>query len=215
MIHEHGPIVSLYARHGSTVLNSSGCFRGMMDLSLDAQGIQDAHRLAEFLKDYQIFPIVVLSDMKRARETAHIIGSTLKSSDQPIQYRETPELRALNVGKLSGQKRTAENEAIVAYHADNPDVPFEGGESLNDFRTRVHPIMEHGIEVAIKHGCPVLFVAHSSVIHEVGQITHKDHTASLVKPGGVTKICACDGCLCSEPIFRPDNTKTKSRVTVS
>ena len=211
MDHEHGPLVSLYARHGSTTLNAMGCYRGPMDPSLDAQGIMDAHRLADFLKDYDLYPVVILSDMKRARETAHIVAAAC----QGLQCHETPQLRPLNVGDLAGQKRTPENEATVRYHADHPDVPFHNGECINGFRERVHPIMAHGVEVAIKSGKPVLFVAHSSTVHEVGNVSHKDHTASLVKPGGVVAVYICDGCLCSEPIYKPDTTRLPSKQLVS
>ena len=209
MAHEHGPVVSLYARHGTTELNASGCFRGMKDLPLDDKGIQDAHRLAEFLKNKDFYPIIVLSDMQRAQQTAKIIKEALSKAGRHVDLSLSQEIRPLNVGKLSGQKRTPENEAIVTHHANHPDEAFDGGESLNDFRRRVHPVMVQGIETAIRAGVPVLFVAHSSTVHEIGNVTHKDHLASLVLPGGLAEVYACGNRFCSEPVLKPDMSRGK------
>jgi broad specificity phosphatase PhoE len=198
------------ARHGTTTLNSSNCYRGAIDVPLDSAGRKDAHRLAFFFAGIEIYPVIYLSDRKRTRETASIIGQ--RQTD--IEYRELPQLRALNLGHLSGQKRTAETEQEIQEHVKNPDMLFEDGESLNDFRSRVRPLIGEAIELAQSSGFPVLFVVHSSIVHELGEVFEGDHNATLVRPGGVACAYIHDGRVQAEPVLKPDLARVKSRQEV-
>src|ERR1700749_2193086 len=127
-------IVACYVcRHGRTELNAAGKFRGNKDVPLDSTGIADAHRLANLFSNIEISGIFC-SDKIRATKTAEIIA---QANQLPITLSKN--LRALNVGSFSGQKRNKESEEALQKYIDQPDCCIPGGESLNDFRARVRP----------------------------------------------------------------------------
>jgi broad specificity phosphatase PhoE len=202
-------IVLYCARHGSTVLNGGNCFRGHLDVSLDKQGFRDAHELAHLFEPIDL-SFIVSSDRKRAKQTADVIVQPRACS-----VHTTPNLRAWNVGDLSGQPKTPENEELVEYHVQHPDEPLPRGESLNQFKARVRPAIIEAIEISNRAGEPGLLVVHSSIIHEVGAMLHGDHEAELVEPGGVIAIYTDRGDLKSEAIFKPKTAVPKKADTVS
>lgn len=184
-------------RHGTTVLNIRNAFRGNKDVPLDDKGIKDAHELSFYFKPIDICGIVC-SDKHRAITTAKIIGD-----QKDMEFIPTKNLRALDVGDFSGQPRNDENVKALQNYIDNPETTIPGGESLNDFRRRIQPAIQEAIELALEYGEPLMLVSHSSIIHEVGNMLEKDHTATLVEPGGVCAIYISGGDLHAEPIFKP------------
>ncbi len=196
-------ILLYVARHGTTILNQHNCYRGPLDPELDGQGWRDAHALSFYFEPIDISGIFY-SPKKRSRHTAMLVKD--KRSELPV-YAEHPNLQALNVGNLGGLEKTPETEAIVQCHIDDPDLPFPGGESLNAFRNRVRPLLGHGVKMAMEYGTPVLIVAHSSIVHEIGELFNGDHSSTLVEPGGVAAVYISNGQLKAEPIFKPDLDK--------
>ena len=203
-------ILLIVARHGSTVLNARNAFRGSSNPPLDEQGTEDANNLADLLENVEISHIVT-SDRARARQTADIIG---KRKHQPVH--STENLRALDVGNLSGQKRTKANIDLLQRYLDNPDELIPGGESLNDFKARIQPCLSEAADVAIESGAPVLLIAHSSIVHEVGAWLTGDHSSVLVKPGGVAVMYVNDrGQPAAAPVYRVDHERIRSAETLS
>jgi broad specificity phosphatase PhoE len=190
----------LLARHGTTDLNAKDAYRGPIDAPLDARGKRDAHKLAYYLEPIAVSGIV-LSDRKRTRETAHIIADH-KGIDRNM-LTENPRLRAWDVGDLGGQPKNAENIKLVDYHVQHPDIPLPGGESLYEFQSRIRPLIVEAIRIGLHIGEPILLVAHSSIIHEVGTMLGGHHDYTLVEPGGVAAIYIENGKLDAEPIFKP------------
>lgn len=204
-------IIACYiARHGATTLNQTNCFRGSADPPLAPEGIADAHKLAHYFSNIDLSAIFS-SDRKRALQTADII-----SSERKLPVHKMQQLRALNVGNFSGQKRTPENEALLQQYIENPNVTIPGGESLNDFKARVRPVLMDAVDLFMDCGVPPLVVAHSSIVHEVGDMFYGNHKSILVQPGGAAAIYISNGKLGAEPIFKPvrvsagDNAKNIS-----
>lgn len=191
-------IVAYVARHGTTSLNQRDAFRGPMDVPLDAQGYRDAHALAYYFQPIELSAIIH-SGKIRTRETAKQIAS--RKHDLPVL--ENCCLQAWNVGDLAGQQKTKENVAIVEDHVKHPDIPMPGGESLNEFRSRIRPMLDQAIDIGCQYSAPLLLLAHSSVIHEVGTVIGGNHEHCLVKPGGAVAIFVKDGYLGAEPVFKP------------
>jgi len=203
-------ILAYLVRHGTTVLNAKGCFRGNLDPSLDAKGRADAHSLARLFKNIDIGAIVC-SDRDRTTETAELIGAA-----KNMTVHKTTSLRALDVGDLSGKPRNKENTDILEGYINSPDTPIPGGESLNNFKTRIRPCFDDAVDTAEEMGKPILMVAHSSVIHELGDVLYHDHKHILVEPGGVVALYIRDGKLGAEPIHKPVKPQPTDRVdTVS
>ena len=190
-------VVCYVARHGQTVLNAERRFRGNANPELDATGIKQAHQLAELFRPIDISHIFC-SDKVRSTKTAEIIAAA-----KGVPVHPTEALRALDVGDFSGQKRDKSSEAALQVYLDDCCAQIPGGESLNDFKARIQPCLVSAVDLFFECGAPPLLVAHSSVVHEVGNIVHKDHTSVLVEPGGVIAVYAKNGKLGAEPIHRP------------
>src|SRR6266516_4780399 len=121
-------ILVYLARHGSTDLNTSGCFRGPINAPLDTRGWNDANHLGYYFKPIDLAAIFH-SDKQRTRETAAVVKRE-KEPEEHVDTFENHDLQALNVGDLAGQPKDKENLKIVGWHVDNPEVPLPGGESL-------------------------------------------------------------------------------------
>lgn len=197
MIPNQNKAVVYVVRHGQTVLNAQNCFRGSADPPLDSVGIEQAHRLAQLFADVPISHIFC-SDKVRATKTAEIISA---SKGGPVH--KTSSLHALNVGKFSGTKRDSKSEAELQSYLDDPDTQIPGGESLNDFRARIRPCLQEAIDLYGECGVPPMLVAHSSVVHEIGNIANGDHKSILVEPGGAIAVYVNNGKIDAEPIFKP------------
>jgi broad specificity phosphatase PhoE len=199
MATKHNEILVYVARHGTTDLNESNCFKGHLDPDLNGSGWRDAHALSFYFEPIELGSIF-FSPKKRSRHTAMIINKAKVG----LPYHGNGNLQDLDVGDLGGQKKTPENKQIVQCHAENPDDPFPGGESFNEFRGRVRPMLVDAVRWALRSGKPTLLVAHSSVIREAGDLFNKDKSSTKVLPGGVAAIYIEDGQLRAEPIFKPE-----------
>ncbi len=185
------------ARHGRTELNAAKKFRGSANPPLDSTGIKEAHVLAHLFEPIEISHIFC-SDKQRAIKTAEIIANVRSA---PIHQSEN--LRALNVGDFSGKPRNAESEAELQKYLDVPESTIPGGESLSEFKARIRPCIAQAVELFCECGAPALIVAHSSVVHEVGDLATGNHKSVLVEPGGVIAVYFKNGKLSATPIFKP------------
>lgn len=199
--------ICVYAcRHGQTILNSKDAFRGPIDAPLDKKGFQDANQLASLFAPIEI-SYVFHSDKKRTRSTAE----TIAKRKEDVEVFGNPDLSAWNVGDLGGKEKTEENLQLVEHHVEHPDDPLPGGESLNQFKARITPLIQDAIDIGLHCGIPPLLVVHSSVIHEIGFLIGGNHEYTLVEPGGVCAIYCQDGELDAEPIFKPRLKTNPSR----
>ena len=185
------------ARHGQTVLNAEGCFRGNKDVSLDDKGFRDAHALKKLFSQIPL-SFVVCSDRLRARQTAEVIH---EGKNIPIE--KTPVLRALDVGDFSGQKRDEESEAKLQKYIDDPSLKIPGGESLKNFQGRIRPAIWEAFGMADDSGLPGLIVAHSSIVHEVSAMFAGHHRNVLVEPGGVVALYVKNGQIGVQAVYKP------------
>lgn len=189
--------VLFVVRHGETTLNASGCFRGNKDVPLNQNGIKDAYNLKKLFEDEPL-SFVISSDRIRATQTADIIHQ-----GKSIPKHKTESLRALNVGAWSGLPRNKENTESLQVYLDNPSETIPEGESLNDFKTRVDPAIWEAFGLADDAGLPGLLVAHSSIVHELGDMWGDGHKSRLVEPGGVVAVSVYNGKINVQPVYRP------------
>lgn len=204
------PTVACYAiRPGRTVLNFQKKFRGAADPPLDSVGIAQAHKLKTLFTGIDL-SVIVCSDRKRAVQTAEIIA---QGRDLPVQQSSC--LRALDVGKFSGQDRSPENVAELQKYLDNPDCKIPEGESLNDFSSRIQPCIKEAVDMFLKCGIPPLIVGHSSIIRELGTMFKGQHSKVLVDPGGAVAIFIANGKLDADPIYKPMKAPTGKADTIS
>ena len=150
-------------RHGQSTWNAEGRLQGQADPPLSESGREEARALAPHLAG---FPAerVVTSDLRRARETAALLGHD--------GARRDPRWREIDVGAWSGRSLDElPRGAEVSWRA-GPLVP-PGGESWGALTARVRGAAE---ELAAAGGA-WLVVAHGGVIRAlVGELAGVDPT---------------------------------------
>ncbi len=193
-------VLAYFIRHGTTSLNESHAFRGPLNPPLDGKGASDAVQLKKYFENIDLGDAYT-SDKLRAETTAQTI-----LEPKGIEPIATNLLNSWNVGFLAGKPKEG-NEETIKYYQDNPDQKIPHGESLNQFRARIRPVIQNIVKRGHEVGLPSIAVVHSSVIHEVGNIFHGNHNAALVKPGGVVAVVHGDKGIRAIPIIKADSGK--------
>ncbi|MBO0777477.1 MAG: histidine phosphatase family protein [Ktedonobacteraceae bacterium] len=148
-------------RHGENTANLTHEFSyKVIDYSLTPKGVLQAQQTAEFFKDKAIDEIYA-SPLKRAHETANIIGQAVRLSVTTME-----QLREVNVGDLELQPPTEENwirhnTIISGWLTNRPEVSFPNGENypqlLQRWRSALSQILEG------KSGKNIVIVAHGGI----------------------------------------------------
>ncbi len=149
----------ILARHGNTPWNKDKIFRGSKDIPLDAQGMQEAWALGNWLKDETIHAAYT-SPLSRSRETAKAIAQHHK-----IEVADLPGLADLCYGDWEGiplkEVKVKYADLYRQWEAAPHTVRFPNGETLEELRTRGLAGVE---EVVARHpDQTVLLVGHRAV----------------------------------------------------
>jgi broad specificity phosphatase PhoE len=130
----------LWARHGQNVANLTATFsHRVFDGDLTDLGRRQAQELAESLAAREHDPVgqLVCSPLRRARQTAEIIGARLRL---PVAA-ELDDLRELNVGVLDGrsddQAWDIYREVLAAWKAGETRARFPAGEDCDELCARL------------------------------------------------------------------------------
>lgn len=157
----------LWIRHGQTDWNVQGRWQGHADEPLNAQGLNQARVLADFLRGQNTgVATLISSDLSRARTTAEAIGSALG-----LTVRTTRLLRELDMGQWSGMTR----EEITGQYSEEMtllragyDLPRGGGETFARLRSRV----AHALDLVLHHhaGHTIAIVTHGGPVRAALQL---------------------------------------------
>ncbi len=133
-------------RHGKTDWNNEKRYQGQQDLPLNAEGIRQAHQLAEQLCGSNL-EAVYTSDLQRACQTASIIAEALDLSPIP-----DPRLREINHGKWEGMLYDDISarfpEEYARFQTDPAHAAAPGGEQIACVQLRV----DHALyDIASRH----------------------------------------------------------------
>jgi len=149
----------ILVRHGQTALNEKNVFRGRLDIPLNETGIQQANAIAERLATFNI-NIIYSSPLKRALETAQIIGTRLN-----INTEIDNNLVDFDFGKWQGltieeiQKQFPEFYEI--WLKDPHMVKIPDGENLALVRSRVSKLLSKLIR---NDGGNIAIVSHRVIL---------------------------------------------------
>jgi probable phosphoglycerate mutase len=174
------PVITdlILIRHGETDWNLARRFQGHQDISLNAEGLRQAHgaarRLGQRPLDYglatppgQSPALLFTSDLMRCRQTAEPIGQALGLA--PIVE---PRLRERTFGVLEGltvdELRRDHAESFARWQAREPDFAVERAESLRIFAARVQGVLDDLI--ARYAGRTLVMVTHGGVLDVVYRI---------------------------------------------
>lgn len=145
-------------RHGEVVRQGQGKFLGFTDLPLSARGRRQVQALAQHLKDVRL-DLALASDLKRTRETAHIL-----CRGRGISVQAVAAFREMDMGLWDGK-------AWEEIQKEFPDADprfydlrrfhFPGGEHWGEFRRRV--LKTWKVLLRQEGGKHILLVAHAGV----------------------------------------------------
>ena len=217
-------------RHGNSVWNQKNLFTGWVDVDLSEQGVQEAKRAGELLKESGLKPdILYTSVLKRAINTAHL---ALNEMDRNwIETKRSWRLNERHYGSLQGldkaetlEKYGPEQFQIWRRSYDVPPPPIEDDnqysqahderyaglgsslprtECLKDVLVRMLPYWHSDIAESLKENKTVLVTAHGNSLRAL--VKHldgisDDEIAELNIPTGIPLLYKLDANL--SPIVR-------------
>ena len=116
-------------RHGETVYNIQRIIQGWCDSPLTEEGIKQARKLKEYLKDYE-FKAIFTSSLNRAADTARILNE-----DRNIHFEICDELKEMHFGSLEKTPGNDEflNQFYEGYKKYGGENSEEAGKRIMDF----------------------------------------------------------------------------------
>jgi probable phosphoglycerate mutase len=179
------------ATHTESVHHVEGLVGGWYDTPLTERGRRDAHLLAGAMAR-RVAPgaaLLVASDLRRAAETAQIVGASIRA---PVVL--DARLREISFGAAGGKPQRWLDERIVLPSRVGPrldHVICEGAETRRRFATRIYDAMRdlharpERTVVIITHGFAMTFV----VAWWLGlPVENADLAAVRASPGGITHL---------------------------
>ena len=147
-------------RHGQTTWNKSGRFQGQNQVSLNVEGVQQAHSAARKLNSLNA-KFLYSSPLPRAMETAGIIGSYCN-----LPTIQSGRLMELNLGELdgitSGEMKKEYPDTYKLWRSDPSKVKMPNGESLVELQNRMwSQVMALGLR---HHEDEIIAVSHNFAI---------------------------------------------------
>ncbi|WP_305984854.1 2,3-bisphosphoglycerate-dependent phosphoglycerate mutase [Roseibium sp. MMSF_3544] len=157
-------------RHGQSEWNLKNLFTGWKDPGLTEQGVAEAHRAGQQLRDLQLtFDLAFTSDLSRAQKTLDIMLEELGQTglethmDQALNERDYGDLTGMN----KDEARQEFGEEQVHIWRRSYDVPPPGGESLKMTAERVLPYYKSEILPKVLEGKRTLVSAHGNSLRSL------------------------------------------------
>jgi probable phosphoglycerate mutase len=138
-------------RHGETEWSKSGQHTSKTDLPLTAEGEKRAMTLGTVVSKHP-FGLVLASPMKRAQDTARLVGFTPEI---------TPDLMEWDYGKYEGLTSKEIHKDVPGWTIWNGAVP--GGETGEQVAARADRVIAR----AVAANCDVAFFAHGHILRVV------------------------------------------------
>jgi 2,3-bisphosphoglycerate-dependent phosphoglycerate mutase len=147
----------LLTRHAQTVWHAENRYAGTSDVDLTPEGVEQAHRLADWVRTRTI-DAVVCSPVRRAGETAAPSALALG-----VEIEVEDDLREVGFGIAEGRTLAELDPEVAArFRADPVAHPFPGAEPPAEAAERCAAALRR---VADRHGDgTVLVVAHNTLL---------------------------------------------------
>ncbi|MBO6891815.1 MAG: 2,3-bisphosphoglycerate-dependent phosphoglycerate mutase [Roseibium sp.] len=157
-------------RHGQSEWNLKNLFTGWKDPGLTEQGIAEAHKAGQQMRDLKLtFDLAFTSVLSRAQKTLEIILSELGQEgletikDQALNERDYGDLTGMN----KDEARQQFGEEQVHIWRRSYDVPPPGGESLKMTAERVLPYYKTDILPKVLSGKRTIVAAHGNSLRSL------------------------------------------------
>jgi len=153
----------ILVRHGTSDWNKLGKWTGLTDVELAAEGIEEARRMGETIRDITVDKVHV-STLKRAQQTFDEIQKVLSRQDLIPHIHAALNERdyGVHTGKDKWQVRDELGEEAFHSIRRGWDTVVLEGENLKDVYGRVVPYYEKNILPQLLKGHNVLVVAHGN-----------------------------------------------------
>lgn len=160
-----------FIRHGETDWNKKQLCQGQTDIPLNDLGIQSAFKAAQALKNFPI-ELVVTSPLKRAKQTAQIIGEALN-----LEVQVYDEFAERCYGKLEGGSnklmyQVEDQEALPIHNIDYVGLRIETKEAL---LTRIAA----GMTKLLRQDKMILLVSHGMLFNSICEYLETDKIKQL------------------------------------
>ena len=157
-------------RHGKSAWNKLGLWTGWTDVDLDEDGIEEARKAGEILKNEQI-DVVYTSELKRTHQTFVKIKETIEKPELTHTIHGALNERHYGVytGKNKWQIKEDVGEEQFQAMRRGWDVKIPEGETLKDVYARVMPYYEANIKKDLMAGKNVLVVAHGNTLRALAK----------------------------------------------
>lgn len=171
--------VLVLVRHGQSEWNKLNLFTGWRDPDLTEQGVAEAIRAGQLLKDQKfVFDIAYTSVLQRANRTLKLMLGEM--GQEELQTVRDQALNERDYGDISGMNKDEAREKWGAEQIHiwrrSFDIPPPGGESLKDTAARVIPYYTDKIWPDVKAGRNVILAAHGNSIRAL--IMHLEKLSS-------------------------------------
>lgn len=152
-------------RHGKSEWNKLGLWTGLTDIELAKEGIEEAKKAGELLKNEDIHSVYT-SSLKRTHQTFENIKKA--SGKINVHHKAHSELNERHYGIHTGKNKWQIKEEIGEEEFQKIrrgwDVKIPEGETLKDVHARVVPFYEENIKKELREGKNVLVVAHGNTL---------------------------------------------------
>lgn len=157
-------------RHGKSEWNKLGLWTGWTDVDLVEEGLEEAKKAGEHLKDEEIH-IVHTSNLKRTHQTFEKIKEVSGKTD--LNHTPYEALNERHYGVHTGKNKWQVKEEIGEEEFQKIrrgwDTPIPEGETLKDVHARVVPHYEAVIKQELSNGKNVLIVAHGNSLRALAK----------------------------------------------
>ncbi len=144
-------------RHGSTKMNKERLYNGQIDEDLIEEGIEDAMRAQDNIKNMNL-DVIYCSPLIRAKHTCEIINV----NKVPVIYDDR--LKERTLGIYDGKNLKEEGIPEAAFYDYFYKNTTENFEELPSLFKRVHPLLD---EIKQKEYNNVLIVAHGGILRAI------------------------------------------------
>lgn len=175
------------ARHGETDANAEGRVQGSIDEPLNDRGREQAHALAREVESLDLRALYT-SQLRRARETAEIVGRVLGLEPQ-VDERLAESWRGEWEGRLIADIKAEDPDAWRGSLSLDGGFRFPGGESLEEHAARV----EAALADVARGPLPALVICHGGTIRRVLAARSPERLDDLAVPNGSLTLIADDG----------------------
>jgi 2,3-bisphosphoglycerate-dependent phosphoglycerate mutase len=153
----------ILTRHGQSEYNAQGLWTGLTDIGLNAEGIAEAQRAGDALRDIRV-DVAFTSTLVRAHQTLDAILQRIGQTQ--VRVIKDAALNERDYGDLTGKNkwtvRDEYGEEQFLLWRRSWDYPIPNGESLKDVYARVVPYYQEAILPELRAGHNVLIVAHGN-----------------------------------------------------